>query len=1376
MTATSHLAGRAAPKGWHVAALGVLAGVAAIAAASLGTNALYLTFAAIGAGGFTYVIRGQLAPLVDDGTSRAARFLDPTGARPLSPAQRRLLGVCLPLAAGFAAFGAATAGLLVAVAAAALPLLFVGGWFAWPAVRELVLTPPEDLTPRTSPVLGTTTARTAVGSLGSLLVVAAAGVAAFFVSGLGFKGVLVAAATLAGGTALIVVRDRSSFGMFAATVSLTFVLHKSFSAQYTTVSGGAISVFITTFDAMLLVLVGLWIAEGTFLSDLRAGMRRKVMWTPLIGALFLLPSMLAASTPLLAVAELTRMGWMYLLFVYVAVRVRTRRQVGLILAGLGAFAAIEVAVILMQWKTGGVLGLEFLGVPKELGERVTDTASLGRPFGTIIHPVFMGAVMSAIGLMALSFALGRRNGLARTAGWLTLAASMGAMYISHTRAAMVAFVAVGAWVVWGSWRRGEVTTAQLKRVALAGLACFVIALPLLIPKFEENFGTGHFYEEIDSRQQLNVIGLHMWTDHPFVGVGLNNFEQVMGPYQRQGIIFFNNPVHNLYLLYLAETGLVGFVGFLITCAGAAYPAFRLARARDPFLRSVGRGVAAAAIFFGVEELLGFSLRQDIPLALFWLLAGLAVAGLNIAEHEGVTFGPASGRPRRSGSSAVEAARSPKPRGARSGSPSTSRWAQIRPAVRPRWVPLLAVAPLLLTTIPSSTSGAETLPAGAPADVVVVFGATDRATGQTGIYVTGPDRRATRITPADGKVYSWPQFAFGSTKVVYTVRTGEAGSPESIYVMNPDGSSPELVRDFPYRVAQPKVSPDGTSLVFTAQSPWYPQVGVYRMDLGSGQIANLSAQHSSVSGADSDPVYSSDGKSIVFAQTLAPNTQIAVMDPDGNSRRDLTADPYSNVDPDLSPDQRDIVYSSYRGQGSARDDSGALAIRVGDWKIVSQPVTAHTATRELTQGLDCTTRTPDNPCTPDMASGFKPRYSPDGSTIGFVAALDDIHTCICTIGVDGSSPDIYLASGNLAIDWFDWVRADSPAPRPFSPPPAPADPGTLLVSEQNGRGTIWKTGLDFADQVEIPLPEQYDVTSARWGRDGQIVFSARGPLNGVSHDPHPLPPPGSARREHFTYTDLFPTYGKGRAVDIGEQLFLRRVDGRVTRLTDPWTEDWRDGLREGDARSNTGPRVAPDGLSVTYTSTSSLTGESFVMRLDLRTGAVLNLTNGTSGAAWVDDASPALSPAGDAVVFTTTLGSSDIWTMDAATGYRARRVTDDAYPDLSPVMTPDGASIVYVSYRGAGEGATTSPQGLVTLEPTGWVLIRLDRRSGAKTMLTDVRDPDALQPEVDPSGRWVYFLRTTKGSGPRLHRVPVDGSQPPTVVNGDVRNHRSVDFR
>lgn len=81
-----------------------------------------------------------------------------------------------------------------------------------------------------------------------------------------------------------------------------------------------------------------------------------------------------------------------------------------------------------------------------------------------------------------------------------------------------------------------------------------------------------------------------------VGVGLNNFEQVMGPYEEYGAIFFNNPVHNLYLLYLAETGLVGLVGLMVTSVAVVVPGFRASRSRDPLYASVGRGVVAVVVF------------------------------------------------------------------------------------------------------------------------------------------------------------------------------------------------------------------------------------------------------------------------------------------------------------------------------------------------------------------------------------------------------------------------------------------------------------------------------------------------------------------------------------------------------------------------------------------------------------------------------------------------------------------------------------------------------------------------------------------------------------------------------------------------------------
>ena len=200
--------------------------------------------------------------------------------------------------------------------------------------------------------------------LGLLVVAAAAGGLAWVAALLGTKGLVATVGGIAVVCLLLFVKERSVFFTFVAVCSLALLLHKSLGPQDLTHGGGAISVYITSFDLVLLLLYGLWIAEGTFVRDVKAAASRPMVWLPLAALLLLLPSLLVAADVRLAAGELVRMGWMYLLYAYVAIRVRTRRHVWAVLGGLGAVAAVETVVVLLQWRTGGVLGLELPGYPR----------------------------------------------------------------------------------------------------------------------------------------------------------------------------------------------------------------------------------------------------------------------------------------------------------------------------------------------------------------------------------------------------------------------------------------------------------------------------------------------------------------------------------------------------------------------------------------------------------------------------------------------------------------------------------------------------------------------------------------------------------------------------------------------------------------------------------------------------------------------------------------------------------------------------------------------------------------------------------------------------------------------------------------------------
>lgn len=93
------------------------------------------------------------------------------------------------------------------------------------------------------------------------------------------------------------------------------------------------------------------------------------------------------------------------------------------------------------------------------------------------------------------------------------------------------------------------------------LVLFLIALPFLFVRFYSAFNFDSL--SVIRREELASIAIEQFWKNPLFGIGLNNFildsatsSLVSGPSR------FLQPVHNIYLLSLAETGLVGILGFV----------------------------------------------------------------------------------------------------------------------------------------------------------------------------------------------------------------------------------------------------------------------------------------------------------------------------------------------------------------------------------------------------------------------------------------------------------------------------------------------------------------------------------------------------------------------------------------------------------------------------------------------------------------------------------------------------------------------------------------------------------------------------------------------------------------------------------------------
>lgn len=117
---------------------------------------------------------------------------------------------------------------------------------------------------------------------------------------------------------------------------------------------------------------------------------------------------------------------------------------------------------------------------------------------------------------------------------------------------------------------------------------------------------------ITERWRATVAAGRMVVDHPLLGVGPGRFgDEYAGRYADAGATRHLGAPHNLLPEVASELGLVAALLLLVGLLGAAWSAWRAARAPDPLLRTLGAGFGAAlAGFVVVTATFGLDLYRD----------------------------------------------------------------------------------------------------------------------------------------------------------------------------------------------------------------------------------------------------------------------------------------------------------------------------------------------------------------------------------------------------------------------------------------------------------------------------------------------------------------------------------------------------------------------------------------------------------------------------------------------------------------------------------------------------------------------------------------------------------------------------------------------
>jgi len=121
------------------------------------------------------------------------------------------------------------------------------------------------------------------------------------------------------------------------------------------------------------------------------------------------------------------------------------------------------------------------------------------------------------------------------------------------------------------------------------------------------------------------------------------------------------------------------------------------------------------------------------------------------------------------------------------------------------------------------------------------------------------------------------------------------------------------------------SPDGSKIAFAgnASGNW----DIYVVDAGGGSPVDLT---SSSPAADTEPRWSPNGAKIAFDSDRSGNVDVYSMSPDGSGVTDLTSNPAADTLGDWSPDSQRIVFSSTRtanGDLYVMGASGAPTTRI-----------------------------------------------------------------------------------------------------------------------------------------------------------------------------------------------------------------------------------------------------------------------------------------------------------------------------------------------------------------------------------------------------------------------------------------------------------------
>jgi len=394
--------------------------------------------------------------------------------------------------------------------------------------------------------------------------------------------------------------------------------------------GGTAGFMISLYDITLAILYILWISE--FVRN-----KKRIKFFPRISLPFFFLvgmatlSMANASFPTLSLFEIVQVLKMYLGFLYIGNNIKTRKEIQFVIIFLLLGLFLESLLGLAQYKFDRPLVPGVLGGPEKVGY-IKLGEPLSRISGTWASYNDFAWYLTFMLPISLSLLFSRIRGSYKLICGLTLVAGMGALICTLSRAGWSSFVVAALIVLLLNFSKTKGKTG-LNNFATSIVAILIVVsiIGTVNPQFLNIVNRRVFSDDYDaaySRIPQMQVASNIIKANPFLGVGINNYTEVMGQYDTTDVKLTSitrHQVHNIFLQVAAEMGIMGLAIFIWLIFVVYKEGLSYIKSSESPMSNIVVGLIGGITAFLIHGLVDAASLGNHLFLIFWFFTGIVIA-------------------------------------------------------------------------------------------------------------------------------------------------------------------------------------------------------------------------------------------------------------------------------------------------------------------------------------------------------------------------------------------------------------------------------------------------------------------------------------------------------------------------------------------------------------------------------------------------------------------------------------------------------------------------------------------------------------------------------------------------------------------------------